>query len=116
MLPLFRSCLFVSLQSVFMIILELMIIFFYADMDLLYNMDTDLYIRQLIDEPVAFSVFGIREALLLTPIGIHYNLLEHMQTRWNPVFRAYQIGEVFMCPTIEDFGGVLMSEHANMVP
>ena len=57
------------------------------------------------------------EALLLTPTDIHWELLGHLQTLWDPLMRAYRIRDIFMCPTLEEFSGLLMSTgqtHAVM--
>ena len=86
-------------------------------MDMLQHDQLDIYFRLFREEPDAYSVFGMVEALLLTPIDIHWELLGHLQTLWDPLMRAYRIGDVFMCPTLEDFSGLLMSTgqtHAAM--
>ena len=78
-------------------------------MDRLQQDQINIYLHHLRDEPDAYSIYGMLDALLFTSVDIHWGLLRHLQTMWDLYLRAYRMGDVFMCPTIEDFSGILMS-------
>ena len=84
-------------------------------MELLGPDQIETYTDIFYTDPEAFAPFGVREILFLTPIVIRWDLMTHMQSRWDPLRRAYRIGDIWMCPTLEDFGGILMSPYPRLM-